>query len=110
MNPVEPARLIRGVNLAVRVHDTIAIRATDNPQQVAGTVVILDSFCPVEPGSFVGEMARIVVGESSSEPLTIRAVRDHGATISFFFEGLSKADVPIGSWVEFVFIDIRRPR
>jgi len=110
VNPVEPARLIRGVNRAVRVHDTITMKATGDPQVMSGIIVILDSFCLVEPELLIGETARIVVGESTSEPLIIRAVRDHGATISFFIEGLSKTDVPIGSWVEFVSIDILRPR
>jgi hypothetical protein len=62
-------------------------------------VAVLDGFAYRGPGRLIGRAARIDAGAGGPIRATIADARDHGATISFFFKGLTTRDVPIGSIV-----------
>jgi hypothetical protein len=47
----------------------------------------------------VGKSVKIVAGSNNGIRATINDARDHATTISFFFEGLTERDVPIGALV-----------
>jgi hypothetical protein len=83
----------------IRVHDAFDSKALYNPDDPPGVVAVLDGFAYRGPGRFVGRAVRIDTGAGDPIRATIDDARDHGTTISFFFKGLSKRDVPIGSIV-----------
>ena len=93
VNPIE--RLRDGV----RVHDAFDSKASYNLDYPPGVVAVLEGFASRGPGRFIGKAVRIVTGSGTPIRATIDDARDHGTTISFFFKGLSKRDVPIGSIV-----------
>ena len=66
-----------------------------------GVVAVLDAFQPPNPDAFVGRVVRLRRPDGPSRAATIEAVRDHGATVSLFFRGLTGDDLPAGSIVEF---------
>jgi hypothetical protein len=83
----------------VRVHDAFDSKTSYNLDGPPGVVAVLDGFAYRGPGRFIGKAVRIDAGAGDSIRATIDDARDHGTTISFFFKGLSKRDVPIGSIV-----------
>ncbi|MEJ7636469.1 MAG: hypothetical protein WKF75_00390 [Singulisphaera sp.] len=68
---------------------------------IPGVVAILESFLPTEPQALVGRQVRIRTASGRVFSERVRGVREHGTTISLFFEGLTKVDIPIGSHIEF---------
>lgn len=83
----------------VQVHDAFESKASYNLDDPPGMVAVLEGFASRSPGRFIGQAVRIVTGSGTPIRATIDDARDHGTTISFFFKGLSKRDVPIGSIV-----------
>jgi hypothetical protein len=83
----------------VPVHDSFDSKASDNLDDPPGVVAVLDGFRYRGPRRLIGKPARIVTAGGTPIRATIDDARDHGTTISFFFKGLSKRDVPIGSIV-----------
>ncbi|HWE40031.1 MAG TPA: hypothetical protein VG406_26000 [Isosphaeraceae bacterium] len=86
---------------SVRVIDTIEIKASLPVDHAPGLVVILEDYRPSDLPGFVGRTVRLRDDSGRTTRARIEDVRDHGATVSFFFPGLSTADVPVGSRVEF---------
>jgi len=87
--------------LVADVIDAFEAKSAVVAGSVPGLVVVLDAFRPPEPQQYVDRPVVIRTAESEPRFARIGAVRDHGATISFFFQNLTMADVPIGSRVEF---------
>lgn len=83
----------------VRVHDAFESKSSYGINYPEGVVAVLDDFAYRTPRKFVGKVARIVAGSGGPIRATIDDVRNHGTTISLFFAGLTKRDVPIGSMV-----------
>jgi hypothetical protein len=82
------------------VTDTIAI----NPYRGAGVdltgiVVVLDRVVTDKPDSLRGRTAEIATPAGVIRH-RIDAAKDHGTASSLLLLGLTRADVPIGSWVE----------
>lgn len=81
------------------VRDLVEVRSSYGLDYPAGLGVILDS-CPMDdPATLVGRSACIRVRGHEPRLVRIADVRDHLTTISLFFQGLTAADVPIGSTV-----------
>jgi hypothetical protein len=65
-------------------------------------VVVLEAFPYRYPRRFVGKWVKIVTGSGETLTATIDDVRNHVTTISFFFKGLTKRHVPLGSLISLV--------
>ena len=85
----------------VEIIETIEMRESLGIAHAPGIVAVLDSFPSAEPDAFAGRQVEIRIPDGRSIPARVEAVRDRGATISFFFRGLTPTDVPEGSRVEF---------
>ncbi len=85
----------------VAVLDVIEMEPSLGLGHAPGVVAVLDGFPSPEPQKYVDRP--VVIRTAGGEPRYARvgAVRDHGATISFFFQNLTGADVPVGSRIEF---------
>jgi len=83
--------------LGVRVQDTFEIRAAYKPGVVPGLVVVLAGYPDRQPRRHVGKVATLTRPDGSSLRAAVAEAKDHGPTISLFFPGLSKVDIPIGS-------------
>lgn len=84
----------------VRVIDTIEVNASHPVDHAPGLVAILDNYRPANMTDLIGRVVGLRDDAGRTTTARIDDVRDHGATISLFFAGLSKAEVPVGSWVE----------
>lgn len=93
--PTEDGRAV------ARVHDLIAIPRGIAAGAIPGLAVILEAFPDEQPERFVGGTAWFDATDPE-RAARILAVRDHGATISLLLEGLTKADLPIGTAISFV--------
>ena len=87
----------RGVGIV----DTIEMKESHRIAHAPGLVVILDSYPSADPQAFIGRGVHLRTPAGHVLAVRVEAVRNHLATISFFFRDLSKADVPAGSRVEF---------
>ena len=85
----------------VGIVDTIEMKESLRIAHAPGVVAVLDSFPSADPQAFVGRRVRLLTSAGHELAAQVDAVRDHGTTISFFFSGLTKADIPIGSRLEF---------
>ncbi len=85
----------------VGIIDTIEMKESLRIPHAPGVVAVLDSFAATELERFVGRAVRLLTPTGGSTPARVDGVRDHGTTISFFFRGLTRRDIPEGSWVEF---------
>lgn len=85
----------------VAIVDTIEMKSSLGIAHAPGVVAVLDSFAPPDPTAFVGLQVRIRTADGRERCARVEAVRDHGTTISFFFRGLNRADVPIGARLAF---------
>ena len=83
----------------VLVHDAFESKPSYQVDYPTGVVAVLDSFPDRYPRRFVGKVVRIVAGSNQEIQATIADARTHNTTISFFFKGLSRRDVPIGALV-----------
>lgn len=85
----------------VAVFDVIEMKPSLGLDHAPGVVAVLDAFPSSEPQKYVDRP--VVIRAADAEPRFARvgAVRDHGATVSFFFQNLTGADVPVGSRIEF---------
>lgn len=81
----------------VRVRDAFEVKASHGLDSPPGVVAVLDGFAYPDPRRFIGKAIRIDAGAGELIRAPITDARDHGATISFFFKGLSTRDVPVGS-------------
>ena len=86
----------------VAVVDVIPIRLAHGLDYPSGLAVVLDACPAADPTSFVGRVASIRPPGGVPRGERIADVRDHEVTISFFFEGLKREDVPIGSTITVV--------
>jgi hypothetical protein len=96
-----PSPLDVNAPVSVGVIDTIQMKESLGIAHAPGIVAILDTFRPADPQTFVGRRVRLRTLAGRELPAQVDAVRDHGTTISFFFRGLTTADLPIGSRIEF---------
>lgn len=96
-SPGKGAIEIRGVG----VIDSIEMKLSLGIAHAPGLVAVLDGFPSPDPQKYVDRPVLIRVAGSEPRFAKVGAVRDHGATISFFFQNLTKADVPVGSRIEF---------
>lgn len=97
----DPSHLTRRPEVlpAQVVRDLVEVRPSYGLDCPPGLGVILES-CPMDdPSSLTGRSACIRVRGHEPRVERIADVRDHLTTISFFFEGLTAADVPIGSTI-----------
>ena len=85
----------------VEIIDTIEMKESLRIAHAPGVVAVLDSFPSADPQAFVGRGVRPRTPAGRELAAQVDAVRDHGNTISFFFPGLTKADIPVGSRLEF---------
>jgi hypothetical protein len=85
----------------IGIIETIAMKESLGIAHAPGVVAVLDAFPAAEPEAFVGQSVRLRTPAGRSFPAQVDAVRDHGTTISFFFRGPTRADIPVGSRVEF---------
>ncbi len=85
----------------VKIVDVFEIRAEYGLQHSAGLVTVLESSPHLEPPDLIGRGVRLETPNGRPIHATIAEVKQHGPTSSFFFEGLSKADVPIGTRISF---------
>ncbi|MEO6811057.1 MAG: hypothetical protein ABI353_18255 [Isosphaeraceae bacterium] len=83
----------------VRVHDVFELKASYHLDHPPGVVVVLDAFPYRYPRRFVGKVVKIISGPGEGVRATIDEAKSHHATISFFFKGLSKQDISVGSTV-----------
>jgi len=83
----------------VPVHDVFESKPSYQLDYPVGVAVVLDAFPYRYPRRFVGKEVKIVTGTKQEIRATIDDARDHTTTIGFFFKGLSKRDVPVGSLV-----------
>jgi hypothetical protein len=84
----------------VEIIETIEMKESQRITHAPGIVAVLDGFHVAETDSFVGRTIQLCTPTGSSTSVLIEAVRDHGTTISFFFRGLTRTDIPKGSWLE----------
>jgi hypothetical protein len=101
--PADPSR--RSPSAArrwARVGDIFEIKASYGLDSPPGVVAVLDNFPSPDPESFVGRIAEIRTEAGHQFAARVSATRDHGPTISLFFEGLGREDIPIGSRIGFV--------
>lgn len=84
-----------------QVQDAFDIKASYGPGQAPGVVLVLESFPMESPRSLVGHPVKVWTPEGRSRVVPVDDVRDHGKTVSLFFKGLGRADLPAGSVVEF---------
>jgi hypothetical protein len=96
-SPIRPQGDASG---SIGIIDTIEMKESLRIAHAPGVVAVLDAFPAAEPEAFVGRAVRLRTPDGRSLPARVEAVRDHGATISFFFRGLTRADIPVGSRVE----------
>ncbi len=94
---LEPLRTDEKVG--VRVVDTIEMKESYGIAHAPGIVAILEDYRPADPQGYVGRTARIHSPDGLSRLARIDGARDHGKTISFFFKGLTRTDVPIGAFI-----------
>jgi hypothetical protein len=85
----------------IKIIDTIEMKESLRLAHAPGVVVVLDSFPSADPQAFVGRGVRLLTPSGGELAVQVDAVRDHGTTISFFFPGLTKGDIPVGSRVAF---------
>jgi hypothetical protein len=85
----------------IRVMDVIDMKESLGTAYAPGVVVVLDSFPSAHPQGFAGRIAQIRTPSGHAFSAPIEAVRDHLKTISFFFRGLTSAEIPIGSCLDF---------
>ena len=97
-SPIRPQVDVPG---GIGIIDTIEMKESLRIAHAPGVVAVLDAFPAAEPAAFVGQTVRLRTPAGHSLPARVEAVRDHGATISFFFRGLTREDIPVGSRVEF---------
>jgi predicted aconitase with swiveling domain len=82
------------------VTDTIAIDPYRGAGvDLTGVVLVLDTLLPSPPGSLVGRWVLLRSGDRERRE-RIFAATHHGTASSLLLLGLTRADVPIGSWVE----------
>jgi hypothetical protein len=86
--------------VGVGIIDTIEMKESLGIAHAPGIVVVLDSFPSADPQAFVGRDVRLLIPGGGELAARVDAVRDHGTTISFYFPGLTKADIPAGSRLE----------
>ncbi len=89
----QPLESRRGIGIV----ETIAMKEGMGIVLAPGLVVILESFPSADPQAFVGREVRLLTPEGGDSSRRIAAIRDHGTTISVFFPGLTRAEVPVGS-------------
>jgi len=85
----------------VGVIDTIEMKRSLGITHAPGVVAVLDAFPSADPQSFIGRGVRISTPAGRERTARVEGVRDHGTTISVFFGGLTRADLPVGSRIEF---------
>ena len=86
--------------IGIYVIDVISIKSSYGTTTTPGTVAVLDGFRSEEPQAHVGRTASIRTPDGSSCLVKVDAVRDHGKTISLYFQDMNAASVPIGSLVD----------
>jgi hypothetical protein len=89
------------VPASVGIIETIVMKESLAIAHAPGVVAVLESFPSADPQAFVGRTVQLQSPAGRVLAAQIEAVRDHGTTISFFFRGLTAADIPLGSRVEF---------
>jgi len=89
------------VHRGVGVVDAIEIKPSHGLPHASGVAAVLDAFPAVAPRDYVGRTVHIRTPAGSELTAKVGDVRDHRTTISLFFEGLTRSDVPIGSRLEF---------
>lgn len=92
-----PAAHLLESRRGIGIVETIAMKEGLGIGHAPGLVAILLSFPSADPQSFVGREVRLLTPEGGDSSRRIAAVRDHGTTISVFFPGLTRAEVPLGS-------------
>ena len=92
--PIEPPGRV-GILDIIEMKESLRIAHSPD------VVVVLDSFHATDPDAFVGRSVRLLTQAGRTIVGRVEAVRDHGATISFFFRDLTRKDLPDGSWIEF---------
>jgi len=85
----------------IPIIDIIDMKESLGIAHAPGVVVVLDSIRPSVPAGRVGRVIRLRTPSGTETLATVEAVRDHGTTVSLFFRGLSRAEIPAGSRVEF---------
>jgi hypothetical protein len=96
-----PSQQRADVPASVGIIDTIVMKESLAIDHAPGVVTVLDSFPSADPQVFVGRAVDLRSPAGGVQTAQIDAVRDHGTTISFFFRGLTAADIPVGSRLEF---------
>ena len=87
--------------VGVGIVDIIEMKQSLQIAHAPGVVAVLDSFPSAAAQTFVGRDVRLLTPAGRELAVRVDAVREHGTTISFFFRGLTKADIPVGSRLEF---------
>jgi hypothetical protein len=85
---------------AVRVIDTFEIKESYPTSHEPGVVAVLDSSPAPDAQAFVGKSVRVRPTTGAAFDAPVDGARDHLKTVSFFFKGLTKEDIPIGSCIE----------
>lgn len=83
----------------MRVLDAFEAKPSYGPGVESGVVAVLDDFSYRDAETLVGMGVTIAIPSRDEIRATIADTRDHGATISLFFMGLTRQDVPIGSTI-----------
>ena len=87
---------------SARVADVFEIKASYGLESPPGVVVVLENFPSTALESFIGRAVDIRTEAGRRFAARVGATRNHGSTISLFFERLCREDVPIGSSIGFV--------
>jgi hypothetical protein len=85
--------------LEIRVCDVIELKASFGTKHAPGVVLVLEAFRVDPPESLVGRVVSVRAPHGRSQPARIGDVRDHGPTISLFFEELPRDYWSIGTTV-----------
>ena len=80
----------------VPVIDVIEMKTGRGLDHAPGVVAVLDSDPAAAPDAYVGRVATIRHADGRVITAEVEATRSYRVTISFFFRGLTPADVPIG--------------
>lgn len=91
-----PAEL-RGVGII----DVIEMKESLRVGHAPGVVAVLDAFPAEDARAFLGRSVRLRAPSGRAVAAKVEGIRDHGTTISLFFRGLTPADLPAGSRIEF---------
>lgn len=84
----------------MRVNDTFEIKDAHNLRKEPGLVVVLDELVTTEISELIGMRVTITTPTGASITRRIDDAREHRIVNSFFFAGLKKTDVPVGSVVK----------